>query len=227
MKALINYQESYSRSELLIRSFFGFIYILIPHGFLLFFVGIWGAILSFLTFWVVLFTGRFPESWFDFQLKYQRWNWRLNARIFNMADEYPAFGLEAEDRHTVYEVPYNENPDRVYVLMRALFGWLYVLIPHGIILALLNVVVSIFAFLAWWIVLFTGSYPKSMFDFNLQVLQWGARVNVYMAFMSDTYPPFSLNPEQTNMPDDGMDYDADDDNDENDDNTDYRKEDLV
>jgi len=56
----ITLQEEYSRGELLLRSFFGFIYILLPHAFLLAFFGIWGSILGFIAFWLILFTGRYP-----------------------------------------------------------------------------------------------------------------------------------------------------------------------
>jgi hypothetical protein len=223
MKANIRYQEQYSRGELLLRSFFGIFYILLPHLFLLFFYGIAGLILQFLSFWVILFTGSYPQNWFEYQEKLQRWNWRLNARLLNMADGYPAFGLDVEDENTVYEVPYHENPDRVSVLMRALFGWLYVLLPHGIILSILSFVSTIFVFFAWWIVLFTGNYPRSMFDFNLKVYQWSARVNIYMAYMTDRYPPFSM--DGYGDEDDSMDPLAEDDDEMQE--GEYKKSDLV
>jgi hypothetical protein len=89
----IRRQESYSRSELLLRTFFGVFYILIPHTIALLFVSLWGGILQFLTFWVVLFTGRYPRNWFDTQLGILNWNLRLNATLLNKADGYPAFGL--------------------------------------------------------------------------------------------------------------------------------------
>lgn len=188
----INYQEFYSRGELLLRSIFGIFYIFIPHYFCLFFLTIWGTILQFLTFWVILFAGRFPENWFDYQLKLRRWGFRVQARAFNMADDYPAFGLSSTDDHTIYEVEYNEHPDRLSVLLRAVFGFLYVYIPHGIILFILAFVVQLLLFLSWWAVLFTGRYPKGFFDFNLNFLRWSARVDLYMSYMTDRYPPFSL-----------------------------------
>jgi hypothetical protein len=169
-----------------------------------------------------LFTGSYPQNWFEYQEKLQRWNWRLNARLINMADGYPAFGLDAEDEHTEYEVPYNENPDRISVLLRALFGWFYVLIPHGVVLFFLGIISSIFVFIAWWVVLFTGNYPRSMFDFNLKVYRWSARVNIYMAYMTDRYPPFSLDGYEDEEGD-SIDPVGDDDMPEGE----YRKADLV
>ena len=67
MKITINRQESNSRGQLLLRSFFGWIYIFIPHLFILMFVSIWYGILDFIKFWIVLFTGRIPESTYEFQ----------------------------------------------------------------------------------------------------------------------------------------------------------------
>ena len=94
MKLTIQHQESYSRGELLLRTFFGWIYIIIPHAFILLFVSLWGAILQFVAFWVILFTGRYPQSMFEFQVGLMKWNLRVSARLYNISDGYPAFGLE-------------------------------------------------------------------------------------------------------------------------------------
>lgn len=188
----IHYQEFYSRTELLLRSFFGLFYIVIPHGFLLIFMQIWGAILNFLTFWVILFTGRFPESWFEYQVKLRRWNFRLSARLFNLADGYPQFGLEGTDENTEYEIPYNQNPDRMSVFLRGIFGLLYVLIPHGFVLMFLYIGVLFSSFIAWFAVLFTGHYPRSLFDFIVNFIKYSNRVDLYMSYLVELYPPFSL-----------------------------------
>lgn len=191
----LKFQERYSRGELLLRSFFGFFYIVLPHAFLLAFIGIASAVLNFLAFWVILFTGRYPQSWFEFQVKYMRWNLRVNARIYNIADGYPSFGLNATDDHVVFDVTYPEHISRGSVLLRGLFGWLYVLLPHGFILGILAFAVMVVNFIAWWAVLFTGEYPKSMFDFVVSYLRWNQRVTLYMAYMTQEYPPFSGSPD--------------------------------
>ena len=92
MKLTIQHQERYSRGELLLRTLFGWIYILIPHVFILMFVSLWGAILQFAAFWVILFTGRYPQSMFEFQVGLMKWSLRVNARMYNVSDGYPAFG---------------------------------------------------------------------------------------------------------------------------------------
>src|SRR2546430_2630193 len=90
-------QESYSRGQLLLRTLFGFIYIIIPHMFVLLFMSIAAAFLRMCAWWVILFTGRHPKGFFDFQVGVLRWNARVNARLLNLADGYPPFGTDAKD----------------------------------------------------------------------------------------------------------------------------------
>lgn len=191
MKLTIQHQESYSRGELLLRTFFGWLYIYIPHGFILMFVSLWSAILQFVSFWVILFTGRYPQSMFEFQAGLMKWTIRLSARIYNIADGYPAFGISATDEHTDMVVAYPESVSRGLTLVRLLFGIFYVYIPHGFILMFRALYVEILVFLAWWVVLFTGKYPDYMFDWVTGQIRWQIRLSLYMMYMTDTYPPFT------------------------------------
>ena len=191
MKLIINRQDSNSRGELLLRSFFGWIYILIPHIFLMFFVSIWYALLDFVKFWVVLFTGRIPESIYEFQKKYLQWDIRLTATMMNMRDGYPAIGIGGSDDEATIEFENPESVKRGLVLVRALFGAVYVGIPHGFILGFYGAAAGFVQFLAWWAILFTGKYPESMFDFVMGYLRWSMRVSLYLSYYSDEYPPFS------------------------------------
>lgn len=190
MKLTVLHQESYSRGELLLRFFFGWLYILIPHAFLAFFIGLWAIFLQFVAFWVILFTGRYPESMFRFQMDLLRWDLRLSARVFNISDGYPAMGLKPTEDNTNLEHPYPEKVSRGLTLVRLFFGLFYVLIPHGFVLIFRGLFVGILAFLAWWNVLFTGKYPESAFKWVTGQLRWQYRVILYMNFMSELYPPF-------------------------------------
>ena len=134
MELSIKYQDNYSRGELLLRTFFGWIYIMIPHIFLLLFISIWSSILTFISWWVILFTGRYPQSFFEFQVKLIRWNLRLSASIQNLADSYPPFGLNAEWEHVSLEIPYPESLGRGTLLLKTIFGWIYCGIPHVFVL---------------------------------------------------------------------------------------------
>lgn len=187
----IRHQESYSRGELLLRTFFGYLYIALPHLFLLFFLSIWSSIVGFIAFWSILFTGRYPESFFEFQTKFIKWELRVNARMMNLVDGYPAFGLDAEDENIKFYVPYREDMSRGNAIIKLLFGWLYVGIPHGFVLFFRVIGMFFVQLIAFWIVLFTGEFPKKMHDFIVGTQRWAQRVNLYLAFMTDEYPPFT------------------------------------
>ncbi|MFT4526300.1 MAG: hypothetical protein ACI85F_002472 [Bacteroidia bacterium] len=191
MKLSVNYQESYSRGELLLRSFLGFFYIMLPHAFLLALFGIWSGIISFISFWVILFTGRYPESFFEFNAGMKRWSLRVNARMWNLCDGYPSFGVNGTDEFTSLDIPYPESISRGLVLARMFFGLFYVIIPHGFILYFRIVWGGILMFIAWWMVLFTGKYPQEWHEFNVGTLRWSMRLGLYMSFMTDEYPRFS------------------------------------
>lgn len=191
MKLTIKHQEAYSRGELILRSLFGWIYILLPHAFLLFFVQIWGLIVTFLSFWIILFTGRYPQSFFEFMVGMLRWNLRVNARLYNLSDGYPAFGVKSSDDYTSLEVEYPESLSRIMQIVKLLFGFIYVMLPHFFILYFRMLWGFILMFLAFWVVLFTGEYPASWHAFNVGTLRWSTRVSLYLFYMSDDYPPFS------------------------------------
>lgn len=187
----IVHQESYSRLELILRTLFGAFYIILPHFFILFFLSLWGGVLSFVSFWVILFTGRYPKSMFEYQVQLLRWQIRVNARIGNLADDYPPFGLTSEDSQVQLEVPYPERISRSLLLLRTFFGIIYVIIPHFFILIFRTIWGSILTFLAWFVVLFTKKFPLSWHEFLVGTIRWNTRVGLYMSFMTDTYPPFS------------------------------------
>lgn len=90
-----------------------------------------------------------------------------------------------------FQVEYPERLSRSMVVLKGLFGWLYVGIPHGIILFFYGIAVCVVTFIAWWAILFTAKYPKGMFDFVVGYTRWSNNVSAYLYFMRDEYPPFS------------------------------------
>jgi hypothetical protein len=191
MKLTVTHQEKYSRGELLLRLFFGWLYIGIPHFFLLGIIGVWSAILTFVTFWVVLFTGKFPESIFKFQISMQNWTLRVEAVLYNLVDGYPTFFPSGKSDTVSLEVPRPEKVSRGLVILRLLFGWAYVGIPHVICLGVRFIGTAVLAFLAWWAVLFTGKYPARWHAFNVGSLRWMTRISLYLGYFTDEYPKFS------------------------------------
>ncbi len=191
MNLIINRQEKYSRGQLLLRALFGWLYIAIPHIFVLMFVSIWYTILEFFKFWVVLFTGHVPESTYEFQKKVLQWQTRLSSVMINMRDGYPAIGPGGTDPDATVEFENPESVSRGLVLVRALFGGIYVGIPHGFLLSIMGIGVSVVSFIAWWAVLFTGEYPEGMFNFIVRYQRWSLRVSLYLSYYTDDYPPFN------------------------------------
>jgi len=208
MKLTFKHQDSYSRGQLLLRFFFGYFYIIIPHYFLLAFIMFWGSILSFISWWAVLFTAKYPQGMFNYQVNMRKWSLRVMARIYNMADGYPTFGLKGTDENTDLEVPYPATLSRGLLIVRLFFASIYVIIPHGFCLLFRAIATAFLSFLAWWAILFTGKYPESWFAFNVGTIRWAMRVNFYMGFMDDKYPKFSgkefpeelVNPSSTTTP---------------------------
>lgn len=193
MKISVTYQENYSRGDLLLRSFFGGLYIAFPHLFMLIFALFWSAIISFISFWVILFTGNYPRSFWEFNLGLQKWSLRLNAVLNNLVDGYPDFWVNKNNDDTIsnIELEYPETTSRGTTLLRALFGVFYVYIPHVFVLFFRSIAGSVLMFLAWWVVLFTGKYPQSWHEFNVGTLRWSTRISLYMNYLTDEYPPFS------------------------------------
>lgn len=82
-------------------------------------------------------------------------------------------------------VEYPEELSKGLVLVK----WLLI-IPHSIMLSFYALAVACTTFVAWWAILFTGKYPKSLFDFAVGYLRWLTRVNCYIWLLRDEYPPF-------------------------------------
>lgn len=154
-------------------------------------MAIGAAVLSFFAWWVVLFTGVYPRSFFDYQVNLIRWTTRLQARMMHLSDGYPAFGMNGQDDKTVVHIAYPEKLNQGLLLIRLFFQFFYLYIPHGICLFGRLLLTPFIVFIAWWAVLFTGQYPKGMHSFMVGTLRWSTRVNIYASFLSDKYPPFT------------------------------------
>ena len=191
----VKYPEKLSRGILLLRALFGTIYVMIPHGFMLGIYGIGAGFLLFFSWWTILFTGKYPQGWFNYLVGYQRYYLRVMLYMMYMTDQYPPFGLKDDvpgyDACS-YTVDYPETLSRGTLLLKTLFGSLYVMIPHGFCLFFVGIGASFLSFFAWWAILFTGKYPENWFKYMTRFMRWGLRVAAYMSFyMTDKYPPFT------------------------------------
>jgi hypothetical protein len=83
-------------------------------------------------------------------------------------------------------VLYQEKQSRLSSFFRIILA-----IPQCIVLYFLSIAAGVIIFLSWWVILFTGRYPKSFYDFITWYLRWNIRVGAYIYLLTDKYPPFS------------------------------------
>jgi hypothetical protein len=137
---------------------------------------------------MIVFVQRYPRWWFDFARELTRFETRVGAYAALLTDQYPS---TVEEQSVHLEIDY---PDVEQDLNRwmPLVKWLLA-IPHYIVLAVLWSVAAVVVVIAWFAILFTGSYPRSLFDYVVGVARWSLRVQAYaFLLVTDQYPPFSL-----------------------------------
>jgi hypothetical protein len=140
--------------------------------------------------WIAVFLQRYYPSWlFSAHTAALDWGSRAWAYIFLLTDRFPSF----ERGDYPARVDFDQPPgDRQLSRWRVLVFKAVVLIPHIVILVALYIAVAVVVLIAWFAILFTGRYPRGLFDFVVGVQNWGYRVYAYLASFHDEYPPFAL-----------------------------------
>lgn len=191
--------------------------LVVPHVIVL--AGLWTAfvVLSVVAFFAILLTGRYPRPVFDFNVGVLRWSWRVAYYTYGAlgTDRYPPFTLgEVPDYPATLDIAYPEHLSRGLVLVK----WWLLALPHYVILAFFvgggsyaatrgadtsgswaptalsagGGLIGLLALIAGIAMLFTGRYPRGLFDLLLGLQRWVLRVAAYSALMTDAYPPFRL-----------------------------------
>ena len=137
---------------------------------------------------MIVFRQKYPRWWFDWNLALLRFSNRVSAYLALLDDRYPSTD---EEQSVHLEIPYPDAKQELNQFL-PLVKW-FLAIPHYVVLAFLYLV-SIFAVIfAWFAILFTGRYPRGLFDFVVGVLRWHNRVIGYAFILAtDRYPPFAL-----------------------------------
>jgi Domain of unknown function (DUF4389) len=184
--------------------------LIIPHVIVLVFLWIAFVVLTVVAFFAILFTGRYPRGIFDFNVGVLRWTWRVGFYSYSAlgTDRYPPFALaDVPDYPAQLHVEYPQALSRGLVLVK----WLLAL-PHYLVVGVfaggawagLNAasnhggwssgggLIGLMVFISAVALLFTGRYPRSIFDFIMGMNRWGFRLAAYVTLMTDAYPPFRL-----------------------------------
>lgn len=151
------------------------------------------SVLTFLSFFTVLFTERIPRALFDVIATTYRYEWRAMSYALFLHEDYPPFdfqpsaadnGLEA---HATLTITYPERLNR----WKPLYKWALA-IPHYVVMIGLAIASVIAVLASLFAVVFTGQYPQGLRDFIVGAYRYGLRVEAYVGLLTDDYPPFHL-----------------------------------
>jgi hypothetical protein len=140
---------------------------------------------------MIVFRRRYPRWWYDWNLELVRFSTRVGAYLALLDDRYPS----TEDEQSVhFSMPHPDVERGDVHQFMPLVKW-FLAIPHYVVLAFLWVGVVVAVIAAWFAILFTGRYPRVLFDYVVGVARWHLRVVAYaFALTTDEYPPFRLRP---------------------------------
>jgi len=139
---------------------------------------------------MILFRQKYPRWWFDWNRELLRFSNRVAAYIALMDDRYPSTD---EEQSVHLDFPYPDVPQELNRWL-PLVKW-FLAIPHYVVLFFLEIGAIVAVIITWFAILFTGRYPRALFDFVEGVIRWHNRVIGYaFLLVTDRYPPFRLSP---------------------------------
>lgn len=161
----------------------------IPHIIVVGILSLVVEILVVLAWFIIVITGKLPGGFASFVLNVYHWAVRMQAYIYLLTGKYPPFAMGPDAAYPVrfWGEAKLDGRSRLTVFFR-----LFMVIPHAIVLYILQIVASLLLFIGWVAGIFIGRLPGFIHDFVAGYLRWNTRVGAYMLLLTDEYPPFSM-----------------------------------
>jgi hypothetical protein len=161
----------------------------IPHAIILEFLLAAVGVVTFIAWFAILFTGKYPEGLQTFVINALHWQTRYSGYTYLLTGTYPPFAMGADMKYPVRLLAEGQVEGRNQLTV---FFRYFMLIPHIIVLYFVGLAAAVVILISWLAALFTGSVPAGLHNFLAGVLRWGTRVGAYALLLTDQYPPFSL-----------------------------------
>jgi hypothetical protein len=164
----------------------------IPLAIWMYLVGIAAGVVTFIAWFAILFTGKYPEGMFDFTAGVMRYQWRVLSFYYFMKEPYPSFTIETTTAdpggdQATFSIAYPQHLSRGLIFVKWLLG-----IPVFIVLFVYLIGAGLSLLVGFFAVLFTGKWPEGLKTYIIKVVRLAFKANAYHNLMTDVYPGFSL-----------------------------------
>lgn len=168
--------------------------LVIPHSVWLELLALGSVVVTVAGWFVILATGRLPDSWGDYNMAVLRYHWRINAFLYGWTDVYPSFAppagyVDPGDHPAVLYCARPVERNRWTVLGRALL-----VLPHSVVVLFTGVATVVLLLASWFVVLITGRWPEPVRRFAVGFFRYSSRVAGYAGLVTDDYPTFGFDP---------------------------------
>jgi hypothetical protein len=182
----VTFEVDYVERRNRLTTFFRLL-LVIPVGIVLYVFGIVASIAIVIAWFAIVITGRYPQGLYDFVADFNRFLARVTAYAVLLSDPYPPFSGADNPAYPVRM--HFSGPLEQYSRLKTFFR-IILAIPIMVLRYVLNLLLEVGAFAAWFVILFTGKMPRGLFDLIVLANSYTARSDAYVFLLTETYPPF-------------------------------------
>jgi len=182
----VTFEVDYVERRNRLTTFFRLL-LVIPVGIVLYVFGIVASIAIVIAWFAIVITGRYPQGLYDFVADFNRFLARVTAYAVLLSDPYPPFSGASDPAYPVRM--HFSGPLEQYSRLKTFFR-IILAIPIMVLRYVLNLLLEVGAFAAWFVILFTGKMPRGLFDLMVLANSYTARSDAYVFLLTETYPPF-------------------------------------